>query len=358
MAYKIIPHSKPTLGEKEEEAIVSVIRSSQITQDRMVERFEQKFADYIGMKFGVAVNCGLSALHLALISLNVGRGDEVIVPSYVCEALLNAVCYLNAKPIVVDVKLEDGNIDPIAIERKISKKTKAIIIPHIFGLPADMDNIMKFGIPAIEDCAHSIGTIYKGKKVGSLGKISIFSFYATKVLTTGEGGMLLTNDIRIARNVRDLRDYTGKDNFRIRYNYKMTDIAAAMGVIQLSKLEMFIGKRQKTARRYNEIFEGNDRLIIPNMNFETGTKPIFYRYVIRLINYEVEKVIEKMKKKGIICGRGVLNPLHRLLSLKNKNFKNTEILWKSLISLPIYPSLTGEDVLYISKSFLNVIRDY
>jgi len=358
MAYKIIPHSKPTLGGREEEAVLSVIRSSQIAQDRMVERFEQRFADYIGMKFGVAVNCGLSALHLALISLNVDRGDEVIIPSYVCEALLDAVCYLNAKPIIVDVKLENGNIDPVGIEKKISKKTKAIIIPHIFGFPADMDRIMKFGIPVIEDCAHSIGTIYKGKKVGSLGKISIFSFYATKVLTTGEGGMLLTNDIRTARNARDLRDYTSKDNFRIRYNYKMTDIAAAMGIIQLSKLEMFIDRRQKIAKRYNEIFEGNDRLIIPNMNFEAGTKPIFYRYVIRLINYEVERVIGKMKKKGIMCGRGVFNPLHRLLNLKNKNFKNTEILWKSLISLPIYPTLSNEDVLYISKHFLNVVKDH
>lgn len=353
---KIIPHSKPTLGKEEEEAVIEVIRSGQIAQGEKVYQFERMIGGYIGRKYAIAVSSGLAALHLSLIALNIKEGDEVILPSYTCDALLNAVLYLNAQPKIVDVEYETGNISPDEVKKNITARTKAIIVPHSFGFPARIDQIVSFGIPVIEDCAVSIGAKYKNKNVGSFGLISVCSFYATKMLTTGEGGMILTDDEGIAAVVRELRDYTGHLEFRVRYNYKMTDIAAAMGIIQLKKLDSFIVKRILLADRYTSLLRKYPDLILPDYD-RNGMCPVFYRYIVKIPGRDVEMVRNIMKEKGIFCGRAVLQPLHRLLGLPCEGYPNSEKLAQDVISLPIYPSLSEEDVDYIASEFINTLED-
>ncbi|MAG50515.1 aminotransferase DegT [archaeon] len=349
---KIIPHSKPTIGQEEELAIASVVKSGKITQGSKVAQFEQNLADYVGKKYVIAVNSGLSALHLSLIALNIKQDDEIILPSYTCDALLNAILYLNAKPIIIDVSYNDGNISVKEIKKYIATKTKAIIVPHSFGFSAEMDEIVNLGIPLIEDCATSIGAEYKNKKTGSYGLVSIFSFYATKMLTTGEGGAIVTDDEKIAETVKELRDYTKHTEFKLRYNYKMTDICAAMGIVQLEKLDGFIDKRNILAKTYSNLLKDHPNIILPNYE-DKKIKSNFYRYVIKIPNKDVNKIRDKMKSKGIFCGKGVLVPLHKLLNLHSKDYPISEKLFKENISLPIYPSLNEEDVKYISKSLID-----
>lgn len=353
---KVIPHSKPTLGKEEEEAVIEVIRSGQIAQGKRVAQFESMMADYVGRRYAIAVNSGLAALHLSLIALDIKESDEVILPSYTCDALLNAVLYCRAQPKVVDVEYETGNISPDEVEKNITARTKAIIVPHSFGFPARIDQIVGLGIPVIEDCAVSIGAKYKNKKVGSFGVISVCSFYATKMLTTGEGGMILTDDEGITALVRELRDYTGHSEFKVRYNYKMTDIAAAMGIVQLKKLDSFIKKRILLAERYTTLLRKYPDLILPDYD-RNEMSPVFYRYIVKVPGRDVERVRSIMKEKGIFCGRAVLQPLHRLLGLSCERYPNSEKLAQDVISLPIYPSLSEEDVEYIAGEFINTLED-
>jgi len=356
MGNKIIIHSKPTLGKKEEIEVVKVIRSGQIAQGKEVALFEKTIANYIGRKYAIAVNSGLAALHLSLIALNIKKGDEVILPSYTCDALLNAVLYLAAKPKIVDVEYDDGNISPIEIRKNITRKTKAIIVPHSLGFPAKIDQIIKFKIPVIEDCAVSIGAKYKNRKVGSFGKISTFSFYATKMLTTGEGGMILTDDKKIVDFLRELRDYTDHNEFRIRYNYKMADIAAALGIVQLKKLNDFIKKRILLARKYSQLLKNISGIVLPTYNREES-KPVFYRYIVKLLADNPDRIRDRMREKGVICGYGVLRPLHQLLGLSPKYYPISEKLSKEVISLPIYPLLGRKDVESICAKFTKLLKN-
>jgi len=248
----VIPHSRPTLDYTDEEALLTVIRSGHISQGKEVAALEGEFADFIGVKHAIAVSSGTAALHLSLVALGVGPGDEVILPDFVCTALLNAVRYVGATPILTDVNGEDYNIDVNEVAKKRSRKTGAVIVPHMFGLPADMEALAALDLPLIEDCAQAVGSTYRGKKTGCLGKLAIFSFSATKMLTTGEGGMVATDDDLIAAVVRDFREYDEKTTDGIRYNYKLTDMQGAMGRSQLKRLTAFINRRREIAYVYNE----------------------------------------------------------------------------------------------------------
>ena len=184
----IIPHSKPSLGLKEVAALMRVMQSGQIAQGTAVDVFEKELAQITGVKGAVAVSSGTAALHLGLLALGIGKGDEVLLPSYVCTALLNAIHYTHATPRLVDIHPDSFNIDASMVKKSLSKRSKAIIVPHLFGLPADLDDLLAMGVPVIEDCAHALGMSYHGKTVGGFGVFSFASFYATKLITTGEGG--------------------------------------------------------------------------------------------------------------------------------------------------------------------------
>lgn len=353
---KIYPHSKPTLGKEEEEAVIEVIRSGQIAQGPKVEEFERMLSEYIGKKYAVAVSSGLSALHLSLIGLGIREGEEVILPSYTCDALLHAVHYVKAKPVLVDVNYEDGNISIDRTLEVISPQTKAIIIPHAFGFPADLDAFLSLGLEIIEDCATSVGGAYKGRKLGSYGEIAVFSFYATKMIATGEGGMVLTDDEEVANEIREVRDYNKKEMYKLRFNYKMTDIEASLGIRQLRKLPYFLEKRKALFKRYIELLEGREDIILPRDDYGEGTTPSFYRFIIKLPGRATNHIMEMMKRKGVICAKPVFKPLHRLLGLAPSEFPNSERLDREALSLPLYPSLNFEDIEYIAGCLLEVLE--
>jgi perosamine synthetase len=198
----MIPHSRPTIDQEEIAVVTDVLESGQLVQGEQVLHFEQSLAALIGVKGAAAVSSGTAALHLALLALQVGEGDEVAIPSFVCPALLNAIRYVRAVPVLADIDPETFNIGVVDLKRRLTRKTKAIICPHMFGLPADIREIVALGVPVIEDCAQSLGSRYGEAPAGSFGALSVFSFYATKVICTGEGGMVTANDRRLSERLR------------------------------------------------------------------------------------------------------------------------------------------------------------
>jgi len=288
-------------------------------------------------------------LHLVLLAMGIGELDEVVIPSYVCTALLNAVKYVGAAPVLAEIDPENFNLDPDDVKRRLTKRTKTVIVPHLFGLAADMEGLLALNVPIIEDCAQAIGSTYRQKYVGTFGEAAIFSFYATKVMTTGEGGMVVSDSKDLMDRVRDLREYDNKDKYKIRYNYKTTDICAAIGLVQLSRLEKFIQRRRAIAGSYDQAFESLDLQLPPQ---EQGH--IYFRYVLGL-GTDAGPWIRKLKGKGIGCARPVHRPLHNYLSMKG--FRRTEKAWKESLSIPIYPSLTEENVDRVIKGLINTYKE-
>lgn len=346
----MIPHSRPTLDRKDFESVLHVLQSGHLVQGEQVARFEEALSSFIGVRHAVAVSSGTAALHLSLIALGVSDGDEVIIPSYVCTALLNAVMYVRAVPVIADIDGRTYNMDAGDVRKRLSRKTKAIIVPHMFGLPADINEISSFGIPVIEDCAQSIGAAFQGRSTGSFGVCSVFSFYTTKLLAAGEGGMIVSDDERLAETVRDLRDYDEKETYSVRYNYKMTDMQAALGMSQLKKLSFFIQKRKEIADYYTEILQDVpvSLPVVPE-----GREHIFYRYV--LLTLDGSDLIEKMRQEHIDCRQPVFHPLHNYLSLQG--YSVTDEVAKKAVSIPIYPSLKDGDVKKIAHSVRTLLTE-
>lgn len=289
-----------------------------------------------GTAGGVAVSSGTAALHLALVALGIGPGDDVILPSYLCAGPLHAIEHAGATPRLVDCDPTTYNLDPTHVKRSLTRKTKALIVPHLFGLPADLAELTRLGLPVIEDCAQALGATYRGKPVGAIGELTICSFYATKVITTGEGGMLLTRDARLLRRAQDLREYDKRRTFRTRFNYKMTDFQAALGLSQLRQLPDFLAMRRALAERYHQELNG---LPLAGPVVPADRDHIFYRYVVR-VNRGLETVLTRLEQEGVSARRPVFYPLHRYLKLAG--FPGTEEAWRTALSLPIYPSLGDE----------------
>ena len=342
---QMIPHSRPTIDQEEINAAVAVLQSGRLAQGEQVLQFEKALASLIGVGGAVAVSSGTAALHLSLLALEISEGDEVVIPSFVCPALLNAIRYVRAVPVLADIGRETFNIDVRDLKHRVTRKTKAVIVPHMFGLPADITNIIALGIPVIEDCAQSLGSRYEGAPTGSFGALSVFSFYATKVICTGEGGMIAANDLQLLERVRDLRDYDEKDDHRLRYNYKLTDLQAALGMAQLRKLPTLIGRRRALARQYDEFLR--ERLL-PVPACPPDREHIYYRYVIR--TKHVAELLAAGGEAGIAYRRPVFKPLHHYLGMTG--YPQTEAAFLETVSLPIYPSLSDTEV----KTILHPVR--
>jgi perosamine synthetase len=344
-----IPHSMPTLGKEEARGLQEILASERITTGEEVERFEREMASYLGLKGAVATASGTAALHLSLLALGVKAEDEVIIPSFTCSALLNAVNYCRAKPIIVDVDEETMNISLAATHKALSKRTAAIVVPHMFGRPVEnMDDFLSLGPPVIEDCAQSLGATHQGRMTGTSGTIAMFSFYATKVITTGHGGMVVSRNEEPLEHIRDLRDYDKKDEYKIRYNYCMTDLQGRMGRIQLEKLASFLKEREKRARWYERHLRGLEGVVSPTQ------KGIYYRYVVKITKGRLQKALEKLHQNGIEAQRPVFLPLHRYLGLDG--FDATEKVFSEALSLPIYPRLTAEEVRYAAHCLSRAIN--
>lgn len=334
----VIPHSRPSLGEAEAQAVADVVRTGMVAQGKKVDEFERALAKMTGQDEGVAVSSGTAALYLALTALGVGSGDEVIIPSYVCAALWHAVRQAGAVPILADIAPSTYNLSPVAVARAITPRTKAVIVVHSFGLPMDVADLKVAGIPLIEDCAQTLGVSVGGAPVGSQGTLAVCSFYATKMMTTGEGGMVLGREASLIARVRTLREYDKRDTLESAFNYKMTDLQAAVGLRQLHDLPAFIARRRAIASRYSAAL--HDLKVEPPGNRPNGGH-VYYRYVIR-VSEPVESVVRRFAGQGVMCRRPVFRPLHRYLGLDG--FPETDQAWEHTLSVPIYPSLTDAEV--------------
>jgi dTDP-4-amino-4,6-dideoxygalactose transaminase len=346
----IIPHSRPSIDQSDIDAVSEVLSSGRIAQGQKVKEFEDAVARYVGKKYGVAVSSGTSALHLALLSLRIGPGDEVIMPSYVCSSPFFATLHAGAVPKIVDIDLSNFNICADAVESQISSRTKAIIVPHMFGNPAELDLLLELGTPIIEDCAQSLGAEYKSHQVGSLGELAVFSFYATKMITTGEGGMILTDDEESYAGLVELRDYDKKALSPTKYNYKMTDLQASLGLAQLRKLPSFIERRLRIASLYNDVLSEYE-IGLPNAT--AGGNSVFYRYVVML--GRMEQVRERTHRDGVVCERPVFKPLHS--DLETVQCPNSNKAYDCALSIPLYPSLSQEETDYIIARLEEILRD-
>jgi perosamine synthetase len=348
----IIPHSKPFLGTAEAAAVHRVLLSGQISQGKEVSLLERELSSFVGQRYGIAVSSGTAALYLALRSLGIKHADSVVVPSYVCTALLNAVLMAGASPCLSDVDPGTGEMTVDTARKALRKNTKAAIVPHLFGTPVDAHAIeSRLGIPVIEDCAQCVGTTFENKKAGNQTVISIFSFYATKLLCAGEGGLVATSDRQIAQTIIDLREYDNRDSFTPAFNYKLSDVHAALARQQLKKLPEMIRRRRAVAKLYDAAFAD----LAPRISLtksENIRKSVYFRYVAQTTR-SVQAMIKKMESKGVSCRRPIYKPLHTYL--KKTGFPGTDEIYKRAISIPIYPSLSREQIYYICKHFLGTL---
>ena len=260
------------------------------------------------------------------------------MPSYVCTAPLYATQYLGAVPVLVDIDPVSYNIDVADLRQKCTRRTKAVIVPHLFGLPAALEALLALDLPLVEDCAQALGATYDGQPVGSFGALAICSFYATKVLTTGEGGMVLSQTTDYLEQARQRRDYDEKAPSLLRYNYKMTDLQAALGLTQLHKLPRFVQRRQALAARYTRRLQAHG-LATPDV--PAHCSHIFYRFVVQ-VECDLAALLERLAGVGITCRRPVFCPLHHYL--QQFDCPVTEQVWQRAVSLPIYPGLSVDAV--------------
>ncbi|MCW3132482.1 MAG: DegT/DnrJ/EryC1/StrS family aminotransferase [Candidatus Methanospirare jalkutatii] len=359
-----IPVAEPYIGDEELKNVIEAVKSGWISsKGKFIEEFEREFAKYCGVKYGVATANGTVALHLALKALGIGKGDEVIVPTLTFVATANAVTYCGAKPVFVDSHPEYWCIDPEKIEEKITPRTKAIIPVHLYGHPCDMDQIMEiarnYSLYVIEDAAEAHGAEYKSKKVGSFGDISCFSFYGNKMITTGEGGMCLTNNEELAERMRNLRDHAMSKNRKywhetIGFNYRMTNLQAAVGVAQLKKLDEFVEKKRQIAKWYAEELKEFEEKRLIRLHPETEwAKCVYWMYSILIENkakVNRNELMKKLEDMGIET-RPFFVPMH-LLPIYNSNERLpiAEELAKKGINLPSSVTLTEDIIVGIAKT--------
>lgn len=368
----MIQVSKPSLGREELNNVIEAIKSSWISsKGKFITEFEKEFAEYCGAKYGIATFNGTVALHLALRALMIDKGDEVIVPDLTFIATANVVTYCNAKPIFIDSHPDYWCIDPEKIEEKITTKTKAIIPVHLYGHPCDMDAIMKIakkhGSYVIEDAAEAHGARYKGKKVGSFGDISCFSFYGNKIITTGEGGMCLTNDQELAEKMRILRDHGMNPDKRywydvIGFNYRMTNVQAAIGIAQLKKINKFIKRKRQIASKYNDELKDFEKENLITLHPEMlWAKSVYWMYSILVeekFGISRDKLIYLLKKQNIET-RPFFYPIH-IMPPYNKtkcSINNTanNISLKG-INLPSSSALKDSEIQYVIECLKNNIK--
>lgn len=343
-----IPHSRPWITAADVRAVAHAIQGGALAQGTEVARFEAEVGAFLGLPPGVAVSSGTAALHLALLGLGIGPGDEVILPSYVCVAPLHAIEYVGATPRLADVDPATYSLDPADVRRRITRRTRAIIVPHPFGLPADLDSLRALGPPLIEDCAQAIGARYRGRPVGSFGAVSIVSFYATKLFTTGEGGMLLSRDRRLLARLRDRRDYDERRRHVVRYNYKLTDFQAALGRSQFRRLPVMLSRRAAIAGRYRRRWAD---LPITLPALPAGRRHVFHRFVIGVPG-AAAPVARRLSRLGVTARLPIFQPIHITLGLDG--FPGTSHAFRHGLSVPLYPALTSREEALVIRGLQRV----
>lgn len=335
----MIKIAEPNLNLDDINSIVSALGRNELSgRSPICKEFEDEYAKKFETKYAIAVNSGTSALFLTMKAMGIGKGDEVIVPAYAFMAVANAVSHTGARPIFADIDISTFNIDPFDVRERITKRTKAIIAVHTYGHPCEMDTLMSFGIPVIEDAAEAHGAKYKNKMVGSIGIAGCFSFFANKTITTGEGGMVTTNDEKLAEEIRKLKDqYNGKERYqheKIGFGMSLGAMQCALGLSQLNRLDELVNIKRRVAKRYNDALGG------------FALRPLEARYAYH--SYWMYSIISSKElyesfKDSDIEVRPAFYPLHWQTPYRlNKKFKNTEFVYQNSFCLPMSTLMTDE----------------
>ncbi len=352
--------SKPLLTEKEINAVAKVLRSGNLAQGKLVEKFEQDFADYIGTKYAVATNSGTAALHTAMAALDLRRGDEVVTTPFSFVASANAILYCGGKPIFVDINPDDYNLNPKLIEKKITKNTKAVLVVHLYGQPANMGAISKIckkhKLALIEDACQAHGAEYKNHKVGGIGHLGCFSFYPTKNITTGEGGIVTTNSKSFYNSMRIFRNHGQSARYfqdTLGFNYRMSDIYAAIGIEQLKSLSKFNRARIKNAQYLTSKLSDIPGLILPAVFKERI--PVYHQFTIRITKEAKlnRDALAKILNKNEV-GYGIYYPItipeqkhYKDLGYSN-NYPIAQTASEEVISIPVGPHVNKSDLDFIA----------
>lgn len=344
----MIRHSRPTIRKKDLESALRVMISDNLATGDIIYEFERTFASYFGKSFSaIFVNSGTSALELILRHLNVGEGDEVIMSSFLNSSPLQVVTNLKAIPVLIDIDEDSFQISMDNVIEAINEKTKAIIVSHMFGNCALIDELADIKVPVIEDASHSLGGKYRDTLLGSFGDYSYFSLSATRMITSGgAGGMILTKKKGMDA-IRDIINYDKKDNFIQRFNYCATDLQASIGMEELKHLERMVEVRADIASFYDSaILESN----LIKLSTHDSESPSYYRYVCMLNgSMNIYDVIKMFERHNVEVARPVFKPLHQYLNLPNEDFPNTENAYLKSISFPIYPTLQKSEAELICK---------
>ncbi len=369
-----IPVARPYIGVEEEQAVIDVLRSGWVTQGPRVAEFEVKFSEYIGCDYSIAVSSCTTALHLALLAIGIGPGDEVICPSLSFVATANSITYTGATPIFGDIDLATYNLDPSRLEEAISTRTKAILVVHQVGLPAEMNEILavanKHGLAVIEDAACAIGSEYDGRKIGQpLGTMACFSFHPRKILTTGEGGMITTRDAKLAEKLRRIRQHamslsdvvrhsakqiTTETYDEVGFNFRMTDMQAAIGITQLGRLEELLMRRRYLATRYTKALQNLSWLLTPVV--PANCQHNYQSYMVRLVNdfaARRDAIMQELLEKKISTRRAIM-AIHREVPYRSERWNGrltkTNLAADTGLILPLFHQMTDSEQDYIIES--------
>jgi perosamine synthetase len=361
--------SSPDITDAELSAVIEVLRSESLSIGPRIEQFERAFASYVGVRHGVGVNSGTSGLHLAAIAAGVEQGDEVITPSFSFIASANCVVYERGRPVFVDVDPVTGNIDAGLIEQAITERTRAIIVVHAFGQPAEMDRIQEIakrhGLALIEDACEAIGAEYKGQRAGTFGDMAVFAFYPNKQMTTGEGGMIVTDSDASRALFQSLRNQ-GRDVFdawlnhtRLGYNYRLDEMSAAMGLAQLSRIEELLLKRECVAGWYNDRFAGDELIEVPTIS-ATTTRMSWFVYVVRIKPPASRDAVMRQLQEVGIPSRPYFTPIHLQpfyrdrFGYKRGELPVTEHLGDVSLALPFSSIMSEDHVEYVSTNLRRI----
>jgi len=368
-----IPLSAPKITEQDIEAVTGVLRTSSLSLGPKVGEFERAISQYVGASDAIAVNSGTSGLRLYIRALGISEGDEVIVPSFAFIAVANAVRYERATPVFVDVDPQTLNLDPSLLEQAITDRTRAIIVVHTFGCPSELSSILQIarrhGLFVIEDACEAIGAEYEGQKVGALGDVGVFAFYPNKQITTGEGGAVVTNNPEIACKVRKLRNQ-GRDDSEawlqhteLGYNYRISDINCALGIVQMKRIDSILDRRESIARQYWQILSCNPDLNLPSMA-SPHRKISWFVYAVRLSRRfnagHRDWIVNEMRSRGIALGRYFapihLQPIYQSSAYKKAVLPVTEFHASRSLALPFFNRIREEEIKEVCRTLVELIQ--
>jgi dTDP-4-amino-4,6-dideoxygalactose transaminase len=361
---KTIPIAAPQMGPEERSAVLAVLDSGQLAQGPVTEEFERAFAAYCGVRNAIAVSSGTAALHLLMLAHGVAEGDEVITTPFTFAASANAALFVRARPVFVDVEPDTGCLDPSQVEAAITPRTRAILAVDLYGHPAAIPELKSIAgrhhLVLIEDACQAHGATIAGRHTGALGVSAAFSFYPTKNMTTGEGGMVTTDDDDFAARLRPLREHGARERYRhdvLGYNFRLTDIAAAIGIAQLAKLEGFNAARRRNASRLSQALAGNLEIVVPTER--PGYRHVYHQYTVRIENGR-DRVQHRLRELGVGSAVHYPIPVHRQpiyqdLGYGSLEFPVAETMADEVLSLPVHPALSDSDVDRVAGSLLEAI---